>query len=137
MILKESKYLYRNIRKKQKMIDAVNEIKREEEENRKKMEQSKVQIDIEINEIFTKRVKEEIKAFQENTTFEKYRNQFDSDEEKQKENSISISFMDRKKFFENLENKISLDSYRLELVGAKSNSIYESFVANETNHSIS
>ena len=34
MILPENKYLYRNIRKKQKMIDAFNEIKREEEENR-------------------------------------------------------------------------------------------------------
>ena len=39
IILKESKYLYRNIRKKQKMIDAVNEIKREEQENREKMKQ--------------------------------------------------------------------------------------------------
>ena len=50
MILKESKYLYRNIRKKQKMIDAVNEIKREEEENRKKMKQNNGKINKEINE---------------------------------------------------------------------------------------
>ena len=35
MILPESEYLYRNIRKKQKMIDAFNQIKKEEEENRK------------------------------------------------------------------------------------------------------
>ena len=35
MILPESQFLYRNIRKKQKMIDAFNEIKKEEEENRK------------------------------------------------------------------------------------------------------
>ena len=34
MILPESQYLYRNIRKKQKMIDAFNQIKKEEEENR-------------------------------------------------------------------------------------------------------
>ena len=34
MILPENKYLYRNIRKKQKMIDAFNQIKKEEEENR-------------------------------------------------------------------------------------------------------
>lgn len=33
--LPESKYLYKNIRKKQKMIDAFNQIKIEEEENRK------------------------------------------------------------------------------------------------------
>ena len=37
MILPESKYLYRNIRKKQKMIDAFNQIKKEEEENRKSL----------------------------------------------------------------------------------------------------
>ena len=34
IILPENKYLYRNIRKKQKMIDAFNQIKKEEEENR-------------------------------------------------------------------------------------------------------
>ena len=34
MILPESEYLYRNIRRKQKMIDAFNQIKQEEEENR-------------------------------------------------------------------------------------------------------
>ena len=34
MILAENKYLYRNIRKKQKVIDAFNQIKKEEEENR-------------------------------------------------------------------------------------------------------
>ena len=38
MILPESYYLYRNIRKKQKMIDAFNEIRREEEENRKNLQ---------------------------------------------------------------------------------------------------
>ena len=37
MILPENLYLYRNIRKKQKMIDAFNDIKREEEENRKNL----------------------------------------------------------------------------------------------------
>ena len=37
LVLKENKYLYRNIRKKQKMIDAFNEIKREEKENRRKL----------------------------------------------------------------------------------------------------
>ena len=41
MILPESFYLYRNIRKKQKMIDAFNEIKREEEENRKNLQLGK------------------------------------------------------------------------------------------------
>lgn len=35
IIIPESKYLYKNIRRKQKMIDAFNQIKMEEEENRK------------------------------------------------------------------------------------------------------
>jgi hypothetical protein len=46
-----------------------------------------------------KKVKEEIKTFQENTTFEKYKNQFDSDNDEENENSISISVMNRKMFF--------------------------------------
>ena len=37
VIFPENKHLYRNIRKKQKMIDAKNEIKKEEEENRKNL----------------------------------------------------------------------------------------------------
>ena len=37
MILAENKYLYKNIRKKQKVIDAFNQIKKEEEENRKSL----------------------------------------------------------------------------------------------------
>ena len=138
MILKESKYLYRNIRKKQKMIDAVNEIKREEEENRKKMKLNNGKINKEITELFTKKVKEEIKTFQENTTFEKYKNQFDSDNDEENENSISISVMNRKMFFENIDSKLNnAESNPSALGGEKSNSIYESFVTNETNHSIS
>ena len=35
MILPENEFLYRNLRKKQKLIDQFNEIKKEEEENRK------------------------------------------------------------------------------------------------------
>ena len=140
MILKESKYLYRNIRKKQKMIDAVNEIKREEEENRKKMKQNNGKIDKDLNELFTKTVKEEIKTFQDNSNFEKYKNPFDSDNEDENENSISISVMNRKMFFENLDNKLSTGvCSTTEIMGDRnnSNSIHESFVANETNHSIS
>ena len=126
MILKESKYLYRNIRKKQKMIDAVNEIKREEEENRKKMESGNKN-DNEENELFTKKVKEEIKTFQENTTFQRY-NDFDSDNDKN-DNSISISLFN-KKMFENMDSGQGIWN-------DKSNSKLESFVTNETNHSIS
>ena len=133
MILKESKYLYRNIRKKQKMIDAVNEIKREEEENRKKMKVNNDKDNIKDNELFTKKVKEEIKSFQENTTFQRYNNNFDSDNEDCNENSISISLINRK-MFENMENKFDKAQ---ENGSDKYNSKLESFVTNETNHSIS
>ena len=35
LVLKENKYLYRNLHKKQKMINAINELKKEEKENKK------------------------------------------------------------------------------------------------------
>ena len=54
LVLKENKYLYRNIRKKQKMIDAFNEIKREEKENRKKLKNNQ-NVKIDNNELFTKK----------------------------------------------------------------------------------
>ena len=133
MILKESKYLYRNIRKKQKMIDAVNEIKREEEENRKKMKQNIDENNKNKNELFTKKVKEEIKIFQENTTFQRYNNNFDSDNDDNNENSISISIVN-KKMFENMDNNFDTGK---EIDNGRNKSIQESFVTNETNHSIS
>ena len=61
MILPESQFLYRNIRKKQKMIDAFNEIKKEDEENRKQLklglpgEKKKNN-----NVVFTKKIQESI-----------------------------------------------------------------------------
>ena len=63
MILPEGKYLYRNIRKKQKMIDAFNQIKREEEENRNSLKK-------EFNNkekgmmIFSKSIQESINRYQ-------------------------------------------------------------------------
>ena len=125
MILKESKYLYRNIRKKQKMIDAVNEIKREEEENRKRMKQNNNKINDDKNELFTKKVKEEIKTFQENNTFRQENNNFDSDNDDANENSISISILNRK-MFENIESKFD----KIQDNGSdRYNSILESFVS--------
>ena len=41
LVIKENKYLYRNIRKKQKMIDALNELKREEKERKMKSKNKK------------------------------------------------------------------------------------------------
>ena len=67
LVLKENKYLYRNIRKKQKMINAINEIKREEKENQKKLGIKEKTEDIfNKNKLFTKTIKDEIKKFQKN-----------------------------------------------------------------------
>ena len=148
MILKESKYLYRNIRKKQKMIDAVNEIKREEEENRKKMKQNNKNFNKEINsnQLFTALVKKEIKTFQKNTTPKRHKNFFDSDYEEDEDtlftqNSISISLLNKKKFIENLENEIEGGKKNEEEnendTNRENEKTFGSFIANETNHSIS
>ena len=68
MILPESYYLYRNIRKKQKMIDAFNEIKREEEENRKNLQLGIKTIDSnkKVNHliVFNKSIQESINRYQ-------------------------------------------------------------------------
>ena len=59
LVIEENKYLYRNIRRKQKMIDAINAIKNEEGENRhhlKNVEKSR-------NIFFTKPIKEEIRRY--------------------------------------------------------------------------
>ena len=64
MILPESQFLYRNIRKKQKMIDAFNEIKKEEEENRKHLKiglsDDKKKSE---NVVFTKKIQESIERY--------------------------------------------------------------------------
>ena len=67
MILPESYYLYRNIRKKQKMIDAFNEIKREEEENRKNLKLEKkndLNKKSKNEKIFDKSIQESINRYQ-------------------------------------------------------------------------
>ena len=66
MILPESQFLYRNIRKKQKMIDAFNEIKKEEEENRKHLKLGLVDENLknkEQNVVFTKKIQESIDRY--------------------------------------------------------------------------
>ena len=78
-IFPENKHLYRNIRKKQKMIDAVNEIKKEEEENRKNLSQKNI--------VFTDTIK---KLLDQN-----FKNFDDS------KSSISISFRAKGIFDEN------------------------------------
>lgn len=51
----ENQFLYRNIRKKQKMIDAYNEIRKEEEENKKYLRLGLMSKNKEENIIFTEK----------------------------------------------------------------------------------
>ena len=89
MILPESEYLYRNIRKKQKMIDAFNQIKLEEEENRKNLKigkSKKNEFDENNNIVFDSKIKNSINKYK----------QLEDKNEDETNNSISISLMSRR-----------------------------------------
>ena len=116
LVLKENKYLYRNIRKKQKMIDAINEIKREERENKNKLQNMGNKKKSSANkELFTKKVKDEIKNFQKQISFKKYNNSFDTDKNDEdntlliNQNSISISLLNWKQYEKNSNSNSNFD----------------------------
>ena len=101
MILPENEFLYRNLRKKQKMIDQFNEIKREEEENRKHL---KLKINKENENdyiIFNKNVQDSIEKYRPSftqstiimTEYLNYSNIINNKKESKifNENSITIS----------------------------------------------
>ena len=135
LVLKENKYLYRNIRKKQKMINAINEIKKEEKENKKKLgiKSEKNDENFKKNELFTKKIKDEIKIFQKNLCGKIYKNSFDTDNQNEEDtllinnNSISISILNWKEFEKNNFDKIT---------EKESNKNIDSFITNKTNESI-
>ena len=89
MILPENEYLYKNIRRKQKMIDAFNEIKKEEEENRRLIGNKNENNDNLNTEVFTQDIKNDIKNYNPSQTRE---------EEYSFNNSISISIFSKKNF---------------------------------------
>ena len=136
LVLKENKYLYRNIRKKQKMIDAFNEIKKEEKENRKKLKNNKDNKGKnDLNELFTKKIKNEIKDFQNNISFKKYKNSFDSDKNNDDTlliNQSSISIYYKKISDEGKDIDIGKD-FDIDLEEKN----IDSFITNQTNASIS
>ena len=139
LVLKENKYLYRNIRKKQKMIDAINEIKREEKENKKKLKEKggvNGKKNVENNELFTRKIKEEIKTFQKNISFKNYKNSFDTNKDVEdtillNQNSISISILNWKQYEKSNLDKMENENEKI--WGTK----IDSFVTNQTNRSIS
>jgi len=63
MILPENVFLYKNLRKKQKMIDKLNEIKREEEENRKHLKLKKNKENENDYILFNQKVQESIEKY--------------------------------------------------------------------------
>ena len=89
LVIEENKYLYKNIRRKQKMIDAINAIKNEEKENRKHINRHSNK---NKNIFFTKPINEEIRKYIENASFKKnINNSFDSDN-KNNSNTILINY---------------------------------------------
>ena len=124
LVIKEKKFMYKNIRRKQKMIDAFNQIKLEEEENRKKIKEQKDE-NKEDNRLFTDTVKNEIKIFQKDNNSKPYKNSFDSQSEKDEDtdtlfgrshSSISINLLNKKE----LNKGFSFDSKNNETNGTLS-----------------
>ena len=136
LVIEENKYLYRNIRKKQKMIDAINEIKREEKENKKKLNEKRAnKKNKEINELFSPKIKEEIKKYQKNLSFKNYKNSFDTDKDNDdtflmNQNSISISILNWKQY----EKASKLNEVNETKDWGTS---IDSFITNQSNKSIS
>ena len=106
LVVKEKKFMYKNIRKKQKMIDAFNQIKLEEEENRRKIKEKQENDKTQDNKLFTDLVKDEIKIFQKDNNIKKYKKSFDSENNKNNNDtlyglshsSISLNFINKKDF---------------------------------------
>lgn len=99
MALPEADHLFRNIRKKQKVIDAMNAIKQEEEENRKNLSQAK-KSSIEpyqsnCNVVFTSKINKSILKYEPSKTIT--------------ESSISSSLW-AKKIHQGLDNSFAYSS---------------------------
>ena len=115
LVIEENKYLYKNIRRKQKMIDAINAIKNEEKENRKHINRH---INKNKNLFFTKPINEEIRKYIENASFKKNKNNsFDSDDKNNSNTTILINYS-----INQSEQSILLNSF---LNNETSNSIYD------------
>ena len=109
MILQESECLYRNIRKKQKMIDAFNQIKKEEEENRERLKIGKKSGNSvsggnsNRNVVFDKNVQNSINKCEPSVVNSKWvnKNNNNNGDCEDSVNSISISLLSRKCMYNN------------------------------------
>ena len=142
IILNENKFLYKNIRKKQKMIDENNNKNNDKNNNNDNINKT--------YELFTLSVRNEIKEF-ENSYYNKYNHDNDSDNDKDTNNNNDNnrnSKSNRKK--KNINNKIINDDWALinnknfnqNLNNAKKNNnnkhiknmSFDSFWTNDTNN---
>ena len=131
LVVKEKKFMYKNIRRKQKMIDAFNQIKLEEEENRKKIKERNTE-NKEDNMLFTDLVKDEIKTYQKDNNNNPYKNSFDSQNDKDETDTLFGQSHSHSSISINLVSK-------KDLLSPKNNSKGLSFESktNETNGTVS
>ena len=147
MILPENKYLYRNIRKKQKMIDAFNQIKKEEEDNRKSLKKEEKGEMV----IFNKSIQESINRYHPSGTsflfnsilsgFKKKNNGTDNDSNWNSLISISVNKINDKIFntnnnsfeFENEEDTLNSENSLVNIVQLL-NQKYDNIIDVKLNH---
>ena len=113
IILSENLYLYRNIRKKQKMIDAFNEIKKEEEENRKNLQLGLSSQKKKSNylQIFDKSTQESINRYQPSIISTLLTNTFKNSLDESK-STISISLYNKTNLILNNNNINQNESFK-------------------------
>ena len=114
MILPENEFLYRNLRKKQKLIDQFNEIKKEEEENRKHLNLKKNKNNENKYIIFGKKEQESIDkykpSFTQSTIMMDYLNFYNSSSNEKSRFKISYDLNDSKNTISlNYNNKENMD----------------------------
>ena len=114
MILPENEFLYRNLRKKQKLIDQFNEIKKEEEENRKHLNLKKNKNNENKYIIFGKKEQESIDkykpSFTQSTIMMDYLNFYNSTSNEKSRLKISYDLNDSKNTISlNYNNKENMD----------------------------
>jgi hypothetical protein len=114
MILPENEFLYRNLRKKQKLIDQFNEIKKEEEENRKHLNLKKNKNNENKYIIFGKKEQESIDkykpSFTQSTIMMDYLNFYNSNSNEKSRLKISYDLNDSKNTISlNYNNKENMD----------------------------
>ena len=117
IILRENKFLYKNIRKKQKMIDEYNETKKMKKNNSNENNGYKE------NELFTLSVRNEIKEFEDNSYMNKNNNDSTSNK--------NINSKNTKKINDNwmlINNKNPNNSKKIK------NMSFDSFWTNDTNN---